>query len=290
MRTTGAPAALLAHEAHRAPGREPSTGGPVGLDRGHPRGYSSLRLAVRHRCDPLQPRGWRLGGAREITWRADVRGERRGRPRSPIALPPRERASEHRTIDERLYVRFPALYRRLADASMRLPRSRLRRWIVARFARRAYAAANRRDFDLVMMGFGPESEYEYRPSADFIAPDQDPVFHGSDGYLRMWRTWLDAFDDLRFEPEELLDPGRHAARDRRGEGTRIGQWRRRQRAGVPALRAARRFGGQAGGLRGPLGGARSRWPFGAGDLAACRLERHPDSARRPEHHPAASDA
>ncbi len=90
---------------------------------------------------------------------------------------------------------------------MRLPRSRLRRWIVARFARRAYAAANRRDFDLVMMGFGPEAEYEYRPSADFIAPDQDPVFHGSDGYLRMWRTWLDAFDDLRFEPEELLDLG-----------------------------------------------------------------------------------
>jgi ketosteroid isomerase-like protein len=127
---------------------------------------------------------------------------------TPIVLPPlSERASQRRTLDERLYVRFPALYRRLAVALMRLPRSRLRRLILARFLRLAYAAPNRRDFDLVLTGLGPETEYEYRPSADLIAPDQDPVFYGHDGYLRMWRTWLDAFDDLRFEPEEFLDLG-----------------------------------------------------------------------------------
>jgi len=125
-----------------------------------------------------------------------------------IVLPPlSERASRRRALDERLFVRFPALYRLVADALMRLPRSRLRRLIVARFVQRGYAAPNRRDFDLVFMGLAPDTDYEYRPSADLIAPDQDAVFHGRDGYLRMWRTWLDAFEDLRFEPEEVLDLG-----------------------------------------------------------------------------------
>jgi ketosteroid isomerase-like protein len=109
-------------------------------------------------------------------------------------------------MDERFFVRFPAVYRRLADGLAQLP-PRLRRWIVARRIRQAYEAANRRDFDAVQVGMAPETEYEYRPSADFIAPDQELAYHGYDGYLRMWRTWLDAFKDLRFEPEELIDFG-----------------------------------------------------------------------------------
>jgi len=70
---------------------------------------------------------------------------------------------------------------------------------------RAYAAANRRDFDLILTGL--DTETEYRPGVDLIAPDQEAVFSGHDGYLRMWRNWLDAFEDLRFDPEELLDLG-----------------------------------------------------------------------------------
>jgi ketosteroid isomerase-like protein len=70
---------------------------------------------------------------------------------------------------------------------------------------RAYAAANRRDFAVILTGLDPETEY--RPGADLIAPDQDPVFCGHDGYLRMWQNWLGAFEDLRFDPEEVLDLG-----------------------------------------------------------------------------------
>ena len=77
--------------------------------------------------------------------------------------------------------------------------------MVARRIGRAYAAANRRDFDLILAGLDPETEY--RPAPDLIAPDQDEVFSGHDGYLRMWRNWLDAFDDLRFDPEEVVDLG-----------------------------------------------------------------------------------
>jgi ketosteroid isomerase-like protein len=121
-----------------------------------------------------------------------------------IALPPlSERASQRRALDERLIVRFPGLYRLLADALMRLPpRSRLRRLMIARGIRQAYAAANRRDFDRILVGWDPGGEY--RPSADLMPPDFEAVFYGHDAYLTMWRRQVDAFEDLRFDPEEIL--------------------------------------------------------------------------------------
>jgi ketosteroid isomerase-like protein len=124
-----------------------------------------------------------------------------------IALPPvAETSAQRRSLDERLIVRFPALSRLLADALMRLPvRSRLRRLMIARGVRQAYAAANRRDFDRVLAGWDPGSEY--RPSADLMPPDFEAVFHGRDGYLTMWRRQVEAFEDLRFDPEEILDLG-----------------------------------------------------------------------------------
>jgi ketosteroid isomerase-like protein len=124
-----------------------------------------------------------------------------------IALPPlSEEATLRGSLDERLFVRFPALYRLLADAFMRLPpRSRLRRLMVARRVRQAYAAADRQDFDLVLVGWDPGSEYH--PSGDLMPPDLETVFHGREGYLRLWRYWLDAFEDIRWDPEEILDMG-----------------------------------------------------------------------------------
>jgi SnoaL-like domain len=124
-----------------------------------------------------------------------------------IALPRlSERATQRRSLDQRLYVRFPALYRLLADSVMRLPpRSRLRRLMLARSVGLAYAAANRRDFDLVLLGWDPGSEYH--PSGDLLPPDLETVFYGHDGYLQLWRYWLDAFEDIRWDPEEILDFG-----------------------------------------------------------------------------------
>lgn len=124
-----------------------------------------------------------------------------------ITLPPHsERASQRRSLDERLFIRFPGLYRLLAGAFMRLPpRSRLRRLMVARRVWRAYAAANRRDFDSVLVGWDPGSEY--RPSGDLMPPDLETVFYGRDGYLKLWRYWLDAIEDIRWDPEEIFDLG-----------------------------------------------------------------------------------
>ncbi len=55
---------------------------------------------------------------------------------------------QHRSLDERLFVRFPALYRSFAACWSRLPKhSRLGRLILIRVVAQATSAANRRDFD-----------------------------------------------------------------------------------------------------------------------------------------------
>ena len=141
-----------------------------------------------------------------------------------IPLPPlSERASQRRSLDQRLFVLFPALYRLVADRFMRLPpRSRFRRLMLAGFMTRVYAAANRRDFEVVLLGWDPGSEY--RPSAELMPPDLEPVFHGHEGYLRLWRYWLDAFEDIRWDPEEMLDFGARllVTTQQRGHGSGSG--------------------------------------------------------------------
>ena len=119
-------------------------------------------------------------------------------------------ANQHRTLDERLRVRFPAFFLALNDAVFRLsPNSRLRRAALARAMVRAYAAANRRDFELIFTNNDPDA-YEYRPSADLLPPDFDTVYEGRQGYLEFWQRWLDAFPDIRWDPEEVIDLGEKA--------------------------------------------------------------------------------
>ena len=121
--------------------------------------------------------------------------------------PLREGASRRRTLDERLRVRFPHPFLRATAAILRLPpRSRLRRLALGRAISRAYAAANRHDFELILTAYDPDF-YEYHPAVDLLPPDLERVFHGQDGYLRLWRYWLEAFEDIRWDPEEILDLG-----------------------------------------------------------------------------------
>jgi SnoaL-like protein len=121
-------------------------------------------------------------------------------------IPPHSEASDRRNLDERLFVRYPGLYRRFANAWMRLPlRSRLRRLMLARLVSRASAAANRRDFALLVVGV--DSAVEHRPAKDLMPLDWDPVAYGRDAYQQVWRKMLGAFDDFHAEPAEVLDLG-----------------------------------------------------------------------------------
>ena len=124
--------------------------------------------------------------------------------------PPSERAALRRALDERLGVRFPDLLRWSAKALFGLPpRSRVRQTLLARAITRAYAAANRRDFEVILTVNDPES-YEYHPSVDYLPPDMATVYYGHDGYREFWRQWLEAFEDIRWDPEEMVDFGAKA--------------------------------------------------------------------------------
>jgi ketosteroid isomerase-like protein len=111
----------------------------------------------------------------------------------------------HRTLDERIAVRFPALNRWLSAAWAELPRnSRLRRALLVRGVRQGFAAGNRRDFDFLLTRFDPGIEYHF-PEPWQV--DFDPLYHGHDGYREAWRVILEAFEDARLDPMELLDLG-----------------------------------------------------------------------------------
>jgi hypothetical protein len=95
--------------------------------------------------------------------------------------------NRRRTLDERILVRFPVLVRAMQSAWSRLPpRSRLRRAWLSRVTRQGCEAANRRDFDLLRLGFDPKIEFRYPDVGGFAFPDQLGVHRGYEGYLEVW--------------------------------------------------------------------------------------------------------
>jgi ketosteroid isomerase-like protein len=125
--------------------------------------------------------------------------------RHRISLPSASSA-QRRSLDERFFVRFPALYRRVSEAWMRLaPEARLRQFVLRRIFKRGLAAVNRRDFEILFLAIDPE--IEYHPAADVLPLDMDEVRHGHASYERVWREMIDSFEDFRGEPQEVIDLG-----------------------------------------------------------------------------------
>ena len=124
--------------------------------------------------------------------------------RYPVSLPS-ERAGQRRSLDEHLFVLFPVLYRLVAARLARLPpRSRLRGWWLRRLAGRGLAAANRRDFAVLLLGFDPGIGYHAAADQNL---DQPAISHGHQGYEKAWREIMGAFDDFRGQPKEFIDLG-----------------------------------------------------------------------------------
>ena len=126
--------------------------------------------------------------------------------RTSVKMP---RKSQRRSLDERIFVRVPGLVRLVASVWSRLPpQSRLRRAFLARVMGRGFAAANRRDFDVVVLTFDPEFEYHIAEgrAARFLPPDLLGVHLGPEGYRRAWEMGLEALD-YKIYCDEVIDMG-----------------------------------------------------------------------------------
>lgn len=148
--------------------------------------------------------------------------------RQPVRL----RGSRRRSLDQRLAVRIPALVRLTGSLLMRFPpRSRLRRALLARRIRQGFEAFNRRDWQAALIGLHPEIEVhtDKDPAGVPFGADLEDVYHGHQGLVALWEQWLQAWDEYRFEVEELIDTGekvvvllRQRARGR-GSGVELDQ-------------------------------------------------------------------
>jgi ketosteroid isomerase-like protein len=126
-------------------------------------------------------------------------------PTRAVRIPLEPETRRHRTLEERVLVRFPGLARRLSAAWARLPQhSRLRRAMLVRSARQGFAALNRRDFDVLVIGLDPN--VVYHPRAD--EPDPSPHV-GRDAYERLVSGFFESFAEVTFEVLELIDAGDH---------------------------------------------------------------------------------
>jgi len=126
--------------------------------------------------------------------------------RKPLAV--RERA--RRTIDQRLFLRFP----RLAKAAFRLvfklpPSSRIRQASLWRAARLGAEAYNRRDMDAVGIGYHPE--FEYHPARKFVEVGMlEPSYRGLEGHATYVASTAEVFgSEVYLKPRELIDAGDH---------------------------------------------------------------------------------
>jgi hypothetical protein len=66
--------------------------------------------------------------------------------------------------------------------------------------RRQFEAVNRRDMDAVMSRFAPDGVYDTLPAGLM-------VYEGPAAIRAFIVEWLDAFEELALEPEEVLDLG-----------------------------------------------------------------------------------
>jgi ketosteroid isomerase-like protein len=127
--------------------------------------------------------------------------------RTPVSVSTKQR---RRTVDERIFVRFPALVRVLFSAWSRLPpQSRPRRAWLSRTVRQACEAWNRRDFDLLFLGIDPQAEYRLPESlaGGYMPPDLLGVHQGYEGYLCVWEGLFEAWENLELKLDEAIDFG-----------------------------------------------------------------------------------
>ena len=116
------------------------------------------------------------------------------------------RLPTRRSLDERLFVRWPALYAALSRAFMRLPpRSRLRRALTQRGVVRGWGAWARFDVPVVLMRYAPDCRLE--PPSALLAAGMPRSYSGHAGVRELSADWREAWERMDVAPEEVIDAG-----------------------------------------------------------------------------------
>ena len=111
-----------------------------------------------------------------------------------------------RRLDERLGLRFPRALALFARTFWGLPpRSRLRRWLVSRFARLGFEALNRGDHEAGLLLFHPDVESTWPPQLATVGVQSK--FRGREERLRFQDNWRAEWGGLSFEIEQLFATG-----------------------------------------------------------------------------------
>jgi hypothetical protein len=170
--------------------------------------------------------------------------------RIPLTVSSKARRRSHL---ERILVRFPVLFRLLAFAWSRLPpRSRLRGRLTAHLFRQGHEAANRRDFEVLLLSLDPEIEFCTDESAtSLIAPDLLGVHRGYEGYVHIWRAVMDAARGRQARTRGGDRLRRSAARHRPDDRARDVERSPLRGAPLSALHHATGIDNSANGLRRP---------------------------------------
>jgi ketosteroid isomerase-like protein len=118
----------------------------------------------------------------------------------------RHRARRRRTLDERLTVLAPGLFRRGAVLTRRLlpPRSRVRRALTARAMCSQYEAINRGDFELAELFCAPDVEFVWEYVRG-LPMDLNDIYRGPEGLRQNTAAWNEAWDGHRSEVQALID-------------------------------------------------------------------------------------
>jgi ketosteroid isomerase-like protein len=112
-----------------------------------------------------------------------------------------------RNLEERLMVRFPGVYRAVAALVWCLlsSRSRLRRVLLRRTLISAYAAASRRDYELMLVRYAPDVAVEF--DTDFAPLGLSGTHRGHDGLVRLIDAWGVAWEEWAVVPAAVIDMG-----------------------------------------------------------------------------------
>jgi ketosteroid isomerase-like protein len=124
--------------------------------------------------------------------------------RTPFA--PDVRLWTRRSLDDQLFVRWPAAWAALGRLLLRLPpRSRLRRGLLRRNVLSGWSAWSRGDLDLMLVRYAPE--YQLEVQSEFVGVGTRNAYYGHVG-LREWAADLrDSFHRIDITPVEVIDAG-----------------------------------------------------------------------------------